>query len=208
MEYLGSAQYKSFLPAFTSAAGRFCLNWVMTHLDYQLIHMLHYTWREPVIRSLFGFLEGETIWTLQSSDKSVALQDRIISDVRKVWKIVLCLNNLLWENSDYMKHMKYVDWNLDDIFHWHQDSKNEQLSTRKANRQFGTKLLANKFSRNNFFLHSCAIQGTQPHQKVIYARNIDNNFFDVQFNHIKCLVPNCPDAKLSVFNSWCQIVRC
>ena len=59
--------------------------------------------------TLFGFLEGETTWTLQSSDISVALQDRIISDVRKVWKIVLCLNNLLWENSDYMKHMNYVD---------------------------------------------------------------------------------------------------
>ena len=135
MEYLGNAQYKSFLPAFTSAAGRFCLDWVMTHLDYQLIHMLHYTWREPIIGSLFGFLDSETIWTLQSSDKSLALQDRIISDVRKVWKIVLCLNNLLWENSDYMKHMKYVD-----IFHWHQASKNEQLSTRNVNRQFGPKI--------------------------------------------------------------------
>merc|ERR1711973_1011532 len=31
--------------------------------------------------------------------------------------------------------------------------------------------------------------------------------FYVQFNHIKCLVPNCPGAKLSGAKlSWCQIV--
>merc|ERR1711889_32256 len=31
--------------------------------------------------------------------------------------------------------------------------------------------------------------------------------FKVQFNHIKCLVPNCPGAKLSGAKlSWCQIV--
>merc|ERR1711973_662876 len=31
--------------------------------------------------------------------------------------------------------------------------------------------------------------------------------FEVQFNHIKCLVPNCPGAKLSGAKlSWCQIV--
>ena len=47
--------------------------------------------------------------------------------------------------------------------------------------------------------HSCAIQGTQPHQKVSFARNVDKNFFDVQFNHITCLVPNCLGAKLSAF---------
>merc|ERR1711873_237869 len=29
----------------------------------------------------------------------------------------------------------------------------------------------------------------------------------IQFNHIKCLVPNCPGAKLSGAKlSWCQIV--
>merc|ERR1712235_214571 len=33
-------------------------------------------------------------------------------------------------------------------------------------------------------------------------------FYEVQFNHIKCLVPNWPGAKLSEAKlSWCQIVR-
>ena len=44
----------------------------------------------------------------------------------------------------------------------------------------------------------------QNHTKTeLLPKVLPKMFYSVQFNHIKCLVPNCPGAKLS----WCQIVH-
>ena len=59
------------------------------------------------------------------------------------------------------------------------------------------------------FLSIIVPERAHNHTKTeLLPKMLPKMFYQVQFNHIKCLVPNCPGAKLSGAKlSWCQIVR-
>merc|ERR1711884_80714 len=53
-----------------------------------------------------------------------------------------------------------------------------------------------------------AITRVRIRPKLNFCQSLPKMIYSVQFNHIKCLVPNCPGAKLSGAKlSGCQIVR-
>ena len=58
------------------------------------------------------------------------------------------------------------------------------------------------------FLSVLVIETAHKHTKTEHLpKTLPKIIYLVQFNHIKCLVPNCPGAKLSGAKlSWCQIV--
>ena len=65
----------------------------------------------------------------------------------------------------------------------------------------------NKFDKK-FFLSILVPERAHNHTKTeLLPKMLPKMFYQVQFYHFKCLVPNCPGAKLSGAKlSWCQIV--
>ena len=64
--------------------------------------------------------------------------------------------------------------------------------------RFSKKCFSSMFVPERAHKHTKTEHSPETLPKMIYS---------VQFNHIKCLVPNCPGAKLSGAKlSWCQIV--
>ena len=69
-------------------------------------------------------------------------------------------------------------------------------------------LIFGKISSVKSFLSIIVPERAHNHTKAgLLQKVLPKMFYLVQFNHIKCLVPNCPGAKLyGAQLSWCQIV--